>query len=155
MRAQNFGDLFFVDHVDISVVTEKDGNKHTDLYAFLVIVDAATNLVFAYPQKSKLHAETIDGIKECMRVWNIRFKCVVGDSYFDPTLSEGIAFRRFFDYQGMRFIGLGPHTPWPNRAESAVKLFKFHMTTLIHYVQHFAPTEPLLRSYSIRDLTSS
>ena len=51
MRANNFGDLWFVDHVDISV------EKVT--YTVLVVVDAATNFVWAAPQKNKVLLQTI------------------------------------------------------------------------------------------------
>ena len=58
MRAQNFGSLIFVDHVDLSI----DGR----LYVVLVIVDAASNLIWAGPQKNKEHPETNAAIDQCL-----------------------------------------------------------------------------------------
>ena len=56
MRAEAFGDLWFIDHVEIAV--------DEYLYCVLVIVDAATNLIWAVPQKTKLNNETISLLDE-------------------------------------------------------------------------------------------
>ena len=54
----------------------------------------------------------------------------------------------------MKHVPLGPHTPWPNRAEASVKIFKHLINTLIHSIQHYSSVEPLLRSYNFKDLVS-
>ena len=41
-----------------------------------------------------------------------------------PTL------RKLFSYHGVKPIPLGPRTPWPNRAEAAVRLVKGHLAKL-------------------------
>ena len=45
LRANVFGDLIFVDHTDVKI----DGKT----YVVFVIIDGATNFLWAYPQKSK------------------------------------------------------------------------------------------------------
>ena len=46
MRAQKFGDLVFVDHVDISIISERENDQQLiETYVVLVIVDAASNLI--------------------------------------------------------------------------------------------------------------
>ena len=46
MRAQNFGDLVFVDHVNISIISERENDQQLiETYVVLVIVDAASNLI--------------------------------------------------------------------------------------------------------------
>ena len=54
MRAINFGDLWFLDHVDIGIGAYS--------YCVLIIIDATSNLLWAGPQKTKDHDETIQAI---------------------------------------------------------------------------------------------
>ena len=54
MRAVNFGDLWFLDHVEVNI------NEFT--YQVLVISDAASNFLWADAQKTKEHEETIEFI---------------------------------------------------------------------------------------------
>ena len=55
MRATNFGDLWFIDHVGIRV-------DKKIIYEVLVLIDAASNLVWARAQPNKLHDTTIDNL---------------------------------------------------------------------------------------------
>ena len=74
MRANNPGDLCFLDHVDISV--------DQYIYCVLVIIDAASNLVWAVPQKSKLHEEALSSLEQAWNDLNMKPKAVCGDQYF-------------------------------------------------------------------------
>ena len=137
MRAVNFGDLIFVDHVDISV------DEH--VYCVLVVLDAASNLIWAGAQNSKLHTESMRVMQTNWDEWNVRPKAVVGDNYFmEPD------FRKWYDYHGIKPIELGANTPWPNRAEAAVKLFKHYSQILIDSVRHYAETNPGMKNITVR-----
>ena len=74
MRATEPGDHWFVDHVDIGL----DGH----MYLVLVVVDAATNLVWAGAQKSKSHDETIAAMMACSDELMLKPKGISGDMYF-------------------------------------------------------------------------
>ena len=111
MRATRFGSLIFVDHVELSI--EKF------LYIVLVAIDASSNLIWAGPQKNKEHPETISTMKDCFNEWHTRPVAICGDSYFHED-----AFSRWYASENIKPIALGPNTPWPNRAEAAVKVFK-------------------------------
>ena len=54
-----FGDLWFIDHVDLSV--------DKVLYTVLVLIDAASNLIWASSQKNKVHDTTINTMGEIER----------------------------------------------------------------------------------------
>ena len=43
--------------------------------------------------------------------------------------------KSFYEYYGIRPMPTGPHTPWPNRAESAVRLLKHHLSNLLVEVE--------------------
>ena len=90
-------------------------------------------------------------------------KYIVGDQGFSGTELEA-----FYNRKGIRFIALGPQTPWPNRAEAAVRLFKqqvrlervtgstpFH--PLVSYLQkrHFHREGYRLHPFSSSCFTSS
>jgi hypothetical protein len=57
-------------------------------------------------------------------------KTVVGDmAFFTPS------FMTFYQSHGIKPLPTGPRTPWPNRAETAVRLFKRQFNLLLNYVQ--------------------
>jgi hypothetical protein len=139
MRATAFGDLWFVDHVDIPV--------DQFMYCVLVIVDAATNFIWAATQRSKSHAETISTMEQSFIDLHCRPKAVCADSYF----MEG-DFLKFYQYNNVRTIPLGPHTPWPNRAEAGVKLTKHHVQILIDSLKRYDKEFPQMKSVSVRHI---
>ena len=141
MRAQNFGSLIFVDHVDLSI----DGR----LYVVLVVVDAASNLIWAGPQKNKEHPETIAAMDECFFEWKIRPYAICGDNYFHED-----KFKQYYAYWGIKPIALGPNTPWPNRAEAAVKLFKHYAQIMVDSIKRFADSVPGLKEVTVRKMIS-
>ena len=80
MRAVTFGDLWFVDHVEISI--------DQYLYVVLVVVDAASNLIWAVPQKTKAHDETLGAMTLASDELMIKPKAVCGDQYFHEKKSS-------------------------------------------------------------------
>ena len=97
MRATNFGDLWFVDHVDLSV--EKV------LYVVLVVIDASSNLVYASSQKDKNNESTISALAQAIEDLHVSPKAICGDSYFHEEL-----FNRWCDYDNIKSIQLAPNT---------------------------------------------
>ena len=111
LRASSFGDLIFVDREEI-----KFGNK---AYLALVIIDGASNLLWATALTSLEAPETLGAFRQ----WNEENNCVpkgiVGDqAFFTPQ------FMSYYKFHGITPYPCGPRTPWPNRAETAVRLFK-------------------------------
>ena len=111
LRANNFGDLVFVDHCEV----EFQGSHHV----VLMVLDGATNLLWACPQRSKSNEETTDILREWMDNFQCVPRCLVSDMGFVSTMMD-----KFYRHWGIHHLATGPRTPWPNRAEAAVRLFK-------------------------------
>ena len=111
LRASSFDDLIFVDHEEI-----KFGTK---AYLALVIIDGATNLLWATALTSLEAPETLNAFRQ----WNEENNCIpkgiVGDQAFFTD-----QFMSYYKFHGITPYPCGPRTPWPNRAETAVRLFK-------------------------------
>ena len=111
IRASNFGDVIFVDHAEIQWRKNK--------YMMLLVLDGATNLLWATAQSSLNSKETI----QALRLWtdenNCMPKAIVGDEAFFKD-----DFLTYYRNHGIRECPCGSRTPWPNRAETAVRLFK-------------------------------
>ncbi len=111
MRAEKFGDLLFVDHLELTWLGTK--------YAVLLMLDGATHLLWARPQQTLSAEDTLQGFREWMDHNQCIPRVIVSDMAFTT-----VPFVTFYAYHGIRNIATGPRTPWPNRAESAVRLFK-------------------------------
>ena len=111
IRATNFGDVIFVDHAEIQLRKGK--------YVVLLVLDGASNLLWATAQTSLSNKETI----QALRLWtdeNLRMpKAIVGDEAFFQE-----DFMTYYRTHGIKECHCVSRTPWPNRAESAVRLFK-------------------------------
>ena len=111
IRSTNFGDVIFVDHAEIQLRKNK--------YMVLLVLDGATNLLWATAQNSLNNKETI----QALRLWSDEHNCmpkaVVGDEAFFPE-----DFLTYYRTYGIKECPCGSRTLWPNRAESAVRLFK-------------------------------
>ena len=111
LRASSFGDLIFVDHAEI--------NYGMNSYLVLLVIDGATNLLWATALASLDAPETLGAFRLWIDENNCMPKGIVGDQAFftDP-------FMNFYRFHGISPYPCGPRTPWPNRAETAVRLFK-------------------------------
>ena len=107
----SFGDLIFVDHAEI-----KYG---TSLYLVLLIIDGATNLLWATALTTLEVPETLGAFRLWIEENNCMPKGIVGDQAFFQDM-----FMDFYKFHGITPYPCGPRTPWPNRAETAVRLFK-------------------------------
>ena len=111
LRASSFGDLIFVDHEEI-----KFGSK---AYLALVIIDGASNLLWATALTSLEAPETLGAFRQWTEENNCVPKGIVGDQAFFTD-----QFMAYYKFHGITPYACGPRTPWPNRAETAVRLFK-------------------------------
>ena len=111
IRSSNFGDVIFVDHAEIQLRKNK--------YMILLVLDGATSLLWATAQTSLNSKETI----QALRLWTDENTCmpkaIVGDEAFFRE-----DFLTYYRTHGIKKCPCGPRTPWPNRAESGVRLFK-------------------------------
>ncbi|CAE7432177.1 lgrC, partial [Symbiodinium microadriaticum] len=111
LRASSFGDLIFVDHEEI-----KFGTK---AYLALVIIDGASNLLWVTALTSLEAPETLGAFRQWTEENNCIPKGIVGDqAFFAPPLMS------YYKFHGITPYPCGLRTPWPNRAETAVRLFK-------------------------------
>ena len=114
IRASVFGDVIFVDHCEIELKKKKKKK-----YVVLLVLDGATNSLWATAQNSLDKKETLVHLRE----WNEQNKCIpkaiVGDEAFFSD-----EFNEYYKFHGIKALPCGPGTPWPNRAETAVRLFK-------------------------------
>ena len=76
-------------------------------------------------------------------LYQLNPKYIVGDQGFSGQTLEA-----FYNRKGIRFISLGPQTPWPNRAEAAVRLFKEQVELTLDGVR----ADPLCNPFSFRVL---
>jgi hypothetical protein len=135
LRANNFGDLIFVDHAEVKMVEGR--------YIVLIILDAATSFLAAFPQKTFQAEETLDNFREWMELYQCTPKALCSDMAF--TTPE---FAEFYRRHNIRPLPTGPATPWPNRAEAAVRLFKAHLSDFLAEVDK----DPELRHVTPRHL---
>merc|ERR1712197_119488 len=118
MRAATFGVLLFLDHAEV--------NLFGATYHVLLIVDAASSFLAAYAQMSLDASETLDQFREWMETYQCTPTAVCADMAFTTK-----PFADFFRHHGIRPLPTGPGTPWPNRAEAAVRLFKLYLSDFI------------------------
>ena len=135
LRASEFGDLVFVDHTDVKIADK--------VYVVLVILDAATNLIWATPLQNKTAKVTLRAFRDWMDTHNCRPKHVFGDmAFFEPE------FMNFWNFHNVKPIVTGPQTPWPNRAETAIRLFKRQWILLSDLTRE----DPSLKEITCRDI---
>jgi hypothetical protein len=135
LRAINLGDLVFADHAEIHHEDQK--------YVVLLILDGATNLLWARPQQDLKAESTLESFRDWMDHHNCIPKTVVADMAF-----MGPVYQTFYRFHSIKTMPTGPRTPWPNRAETAVRLFKRTFTILSKAVGE----DPSLRQVTCRQL---
>ena len=117
IRASVFGDVVFVDHCEIELKNKK--------YVVLLVLDGATNLLWATAQNSLENKETLTHLRSWNEQNNCIPKAIVGDEAFFSD-----EFLEYYKFHGIKDLPCGPRTPWPNRAETAVRLFKKQWTIM-------------------------
>ena len=122
MRADVFGELLFIDHASV-----KYGNDETSKteFHFLIVLDGATQFMYAIPVQTTSDFEAQEGVREYMHNFQVSPGKIVGDSAFLTPSWE-----RFYGTHDIAPISIGPFTPWPNRAQASVQVFKRHIYQL-------------------------
>jgi len=126
---------------------------HTDLklgknyYLVLVVLDAATNLIWATPQLTKTCKETTRAIRQWMDYHNCKPKRVFGDMAFFEA-----EFMKFWTFHNVTPIVSGPQTPWPNRAEAANRLISGR--DLVQACSWARNTAPMISGFSPIELAT-
>ena len=119
LRAEEFGDLIFLDHGSAKI-----GDK---TFGFLIILDGATSHLTAYPCKSTSTSEVISKLHEWMDTFQMNPKAICADMAFHHPHDM----QAFYRMHNVKRLPTGPHTPWPNRAEMGVRLFKKFLLALV------------------------
>ena len=116
LRADNVGDIVFIDDAYVKI--------RSATYTVFIIVDGTTTFVTAFAPRTKDSRETI----QCLMEWMGTFHCaplsVCADMVFSPLKFE------ISSVVSTSIISTGPYTPWPNRAEAAVRVFR----ETLHYL---------------------
>ena len=134
LRAEALGDLVFMDHCEVELSKKK--------YHIFLILDGASNLLWARPVSSLEHPESQEAIREWMDNHQVKIKSVCADmAFFTPVWDS------FWKSNDVKKLPTGDRTPWPNRAETAVRLFKKQFKLLCKSVVN----EPELVSTPVKD----
>ena len=135
VRAKEFGDVVFMDHCEIKHMTKK--------HQLFLVLDGATSLLWGATQQEGTEPVTQDLFREWMHVHSCKPRWVVADmAFFTPS------WMTFWKTHGVKTMPTGRATPWPNRAETAVRLFKRQYEKLLTD----ASTHPTLSKVTLRDL---
>ena len=111
--------MIFLDHGVVDI--------HGKSYIFLLILDAATSYMTAYPCLTSSATEVVQKLHEWMDTYQATPKAVCGDMAFHSPHD----LKEFYRYHNIRPLPTGPHTPWPNRAETGVRLFKGFLRAMV------------------------
>ena len=119
LRAEEFGNLIFLDHGSTTIGDETFG--------FLVVLDGATSHLTAYPCKSTSPSEVISKLHEWMDTFQMKPKAICADMVFHHPHDM----QAFYRMLNVKRLPTGPHTPWPNRAEMGARLCKKFLLALV------------------------
>ena len=108
-----------------------------------MIYDGATSLTTAYVVQNRTDSLTISHLQEYFETYQLNPKYIVADQAFMSTELE-----EFYNRQNIRPISLGPGTPWPNRAEGAIRMFKRQVYLMLTSLKD----DPLLANITYRQL---
>ena len=136
IRSEVFGELTFIDHGEVPLST-------TRKLQFLMIYDGATSLTNAYVVQTTSDSETIKFLVEYFETNQRNPKYIVADQAFMREELESYYIR-----QGIRPIALGPGTPWPNRAEAAIRMFNKQVNLMIQALRE----DPILSDITYQQL---
>ena len=135
VRAKEFGDVVFMDHCEIKHMSKK--------HQLFLVLDGATSLLWGSTQQEGTEPVTQDLFRDWMHIHSCKPKWVVADmAFFTPS------WMTFWKTHGVKTMPTGRATPWPNRAETAVRLFKRQYEKLLMD----ASVHPSLNKVTLRDL---
>ena len=128
LRADTFGDMTFIDHSQVPL---------------------ATTLLTAEAVTTTQEVENITVLRNYFDQYHLQPKSVVADQAFMTETWE-----HFYQSLDITPISLGPNTPWPNRAEAAVRLLKAQLKIMLSSIK--AGTAPAtLKKVTYRQLVKA
>ena len=134
-EAKEFGDVVFMDHCEIKHMSKK--------HQLFLVLDGATSLLWGATQQEGTEPVTQDLFREWMHIHSCKPKRAVADmAFFTPS------WMTFWKTHGVKTMPTGRANPWPNRAETAVRLFKRQYERLLMD----APVNPTLNKVTLKDL---
>eukprot|EP00435_Cladocopium_sp_Y103_P022068 s4856_g5.t1 len=136
IRSEVFGELTFIDHGEVPINTPSK-------LQFLLLFDGATCLTTAYVAQNRSDATTISLLLEYFETYQLNPRYIVADQ-----ASMGPEMEDYYNRHNIRPISLGPGTPWPNRAEAAIRLFKKQVNLMLVSLKE----DPLLANITYRQL---
>ena len=140
--ADTFGDMTFIDHCQVPLGT----GEHIIVF---VILDGATTLLTAEAVTTTQEVENITVLRNYFDQYHLQPKSVVADQAVMTDTWE-----HFYQSLDITPISLGPNTPWPNRAEAAVRLLKAQLKIMLSSIK--AGTAPAtLKKVTYRQLVKA
>ena len=109
----------------------------------LLVLDGASSLLWAAVQDQGTEVQTRDKVRDWMLHHHCRPKWIVADMAFFTKDWEV-----FWIHHGVQMMPTGARTPWPNRAETAVRLFKRQLAM----VAATAAVDKTLQAITSRDI---
>ena len=100
-------------------------------FGFLIVLNGATSHLTACPCKSTSPSEVMSKLHEWMDTCQVNPEEICADmaSHHPHDMQ---AFHRMHN---IKRFPTGPHTPWPNRAEMGVRLYKKFFSALLAQVR--------------------
>ena len=137
LRADTFGDMTFIDHCQVPLGT----GGHIIVF---VILDGATTLLTAEAVTIRKQSRT-----------SLSSGTILTSITCSPNqLSQIKPWEHFYQSLDITPISLGPNTPWPNRAEAAVRLLKAQLKIMLSSIK--AGTAPAtLKKVTYRQLVKA
>ena len=96
-------------------------------FGCLIVLDEATSHLTAYPCKSTSPSEVISMLHEWMDTFQMNPKAMCADMAFHHPHDM----QAFYRMHNVKRTPTGPHTPWFNRTEMGVRLFKKFLLALV------------------------
>ena len=131
-----FAELTFIDHGEVPI------NPESKLQ-FLLLYDGATSLTTAFVVQNRSDSVTISHLQEYFAIYQLNPKHIVADQACMGTEME-----IYYSRHNIRPISLGPGTPWPNRAEAAIRMFKKQVSLMLFSLKD----DPLLANITYKQL---
>ena len=96
-------------------------------FGFLIVWDGATSHLTAYPCESTSPSEVISKLQKWMYTFQTNWMAFCADVAFHHPHDM----QAFYRMHNLKTPPTGPHSPWQNRAEMGVRLFKKFLSALM------------------------
>ena len=115
--------MTFIDHCQVPLGT----GEHIIVF---VILDGTSTLPTAEAVTTTQEVEYVTVLRNYFDQYHLQPKSVVADQAFMTGTWE-----HFYQSLDITLISLGPNTPWPNRAEAAIRLLKAELKIMLSSIK--------------------